>query len=71
VRGSATVRFAIFCATKPIDGGFIEKNAASGNYMGDYPTALEYDRSNITLDFAMVSTKPILRGPLYEKSSPY
>jgi hypothetical protein len=40
-----------FCATKPIDGGFIEKNAASGDYMGDYPTALEYDRSNITPGF--------------------
>jgi len=40
-----------FCATKPNSCGFIEKNAAWDDYMGDYPTALENDRSNITPRF--------------------
>jgi hypothetical protein len=40
-----------FCATKPIRDGFIEKNAACSDQLADYPTALEYDRSNITPRF--------------------
>jgi hypothetical protein len=51
VRGSATVWFAIFVRLNPLTAGLLKKNAASGDYMGDYPTALEYDRSNITPGF--------------------
>jgi len=40
-----------FCATKPIRGGFIEKNAAWNDQLADYPTALEYDPSHITPQF--------------------
>jgi len=41
-----------FCATKPNGCGFIEeKNAAWSDQLADYPTALEYDRSNLTPRF--------------------
>jgi hypothetical protein len=40
-----------FCATKPNAGGFIEEKSGLERLMGDYRTALEYDRSNITPRF--------------------
>jgi hypothetical protein len=61
-----------FCATKPNGGGFIEEKMRPG--VINWPITVR--RWNMivpisSLDFAMARRRPFLRGPPYEKSSPY
>jgi hypothetical protein len=52
------LRGVLFCATKCVGSGFVEKDAASRDELGDY--ALEYEPSHLVRRIQMAKRRPII-----------